>query len=68
MNRRAFAGRLAAAGAVALAAPAIGRAQGAFPDRPVRFIVPFAAGGGTDTWGRMVAEETRPPRVTRDWA
>jgi tripartite-type tricarboxylate transporter receptor subunit TctC len=60
MNRRAFAGRLAAAGAVALAAPATGRAQGAFPDRPVRFIVPFPAGGGTDTWGRMVAEAMSP--------
>src|SRR5918997_1399361 len=44
--------------AQALAIPAIARAQGGprYPDRPVRFIVPFPAGGGTDVWARMVAE------------
>jgi tripartite-type tricarboxylate transporter receptor subunit TctC len=39
-----------------LALPAIARAQGAYPDRPIRFLVPFPPGGGTDTWARIAAE------------
>ncbi len=44
--------------AAALASPAL--AQGAFPDRPIRFIVPFPPGGGTDTWARIAAEGMTP--------
>ncbi len=44
---------LALAAAATLAAPA--RAQ-AFPSRPVRIIVPFAAGGTTDILARAVGE------------
>jgi tripartite-type tricarboxylate transporter receptor subunit TctC len=42
-----------------LAVPSIPRAQpaaGRYPDRPVRVIVPYPPGGGTDTWARMVVE------------
>jgi tripartite-type tricarboxylate transporter receptor subunit TctC len=38
----------------ALAAPAF--AQGAFPTRPITMIIPFAAGGPTDTVGRLIAQ------------
>ena len=43
--------------AAALAAiPQSGRAQ-AFPERPIRFIVPYAPGGSTDTSARIVSEK-----------
>ena len=49
--------------AAAFAAPAIlrprgARAQGAggFPDRPLRVVIPFGAGGPTDVVGRLIAD------------
>ncbi|MGL5361760.1 MAG: Bug family tripartite tricarboxylate transporter substrate binding protein [Bosea sp. (in: a-proteobacteria)] len=52
ISRRAF-----ALGALApLAAPAIVRAQGAWPNKPITLIVPFAAGGPTDAIARIYAE------------
>ena len=55
--RRTF---LQFAGAAA-AAPAFSRLASAqaYPTRPITVIVPFPAGGGTDTVGRIVAERMR---------
>ncbi|MBB3898732.1 tripartite tricarboxylate transporter substrate binding protein [Roseococcus suduntuyensis] len=38
----------------ALAAPAVVHAQGAWPQRPVRVIIPWPPGGGADTVGRIL--------------
>lgn len=37
-----------------LAAPAVARAQPAFPQRPVRVIIPFGPGGGSDNLARTI--------------
>jgi len=49
MNRRTLL-------AAALAAPSVARAQGWAPDRPIRVVVPFGAGGPTDVVARLLAE------------
>ena len=46
---------LLAAGAV-LTAPALAHAQGTFPDRPIRVVIPFGAGGPTDVVGRLLVD------------
>ena len=56
MRRRRFLSLAGSAGASLLASPAILRAQGAWPDRPVRFIVSFAPGGATDLVARPWVE------------
>jgi tripartite-type tricarboxylate transporter receptor subunit TctC len=57
MQRR----RLLAAAPALLFAPAVVRAQGApaaggYPNKPIRYIVPVAAGGGSDMVGRTVTD------------
>jgi tripartite-type tricarboxylate transporter receptor subunit TctC len=47
---------LLAAGAATLAAPHAARAQGRYPDRPIRFIIPWPPGGSADSQLRSMAE------------
>jgi len=50
-----------------LAAPAIANAQAGYPNRAIRVIVPFAAGGGTDVsariWAARLSESIGQPVV-----
>jgi tripartite-type tricarboxylate transporter receptor subunit TctC len=56
MNRRdILKGTLAMSGAAALPFPAF-----AYPDKPIRLIVPFSPGGATDVVGRIWAEKMKP--------
>lgn len=60
MLRRSVLSSLLAGSAGLALAPRLGLAQDAaadYPSQPVTIIVPFAAGGNTDAFARMVAEE-----------
>jgi tripartite-type tricarboxylate transporter receptor subunit TctC len=60
MNRREI---LKGGGVALLAAtqsPRGAAAQGRYPDRPIKLIVPFAPGGATDVVGRLWAEKIKP--------
>jgi tripartite-type tricarboxylate transporter receptor subunit TctC len=55
MGRRGFLSGAMAFGAAPFVSR-LARAQGDYPNRPVRFIVPLAAGGGLDFVARIVGE------------
>jgi tripartite-type tricarboxylate transporter receptor subunit TctC len=42
--------------AAALAAPVVARAQGKYPERPIKIIVPYPPGGGVDLTARLLME------------
>lgn len=53
--------RFLLAGSALVAAPALLRAQGAFPSRTITMIVPYPAGGPTDVIARLVAQAIEEP-------
>ena len=59
MQRRTILKTLAAAGAASAAPWAAAQQAAAWPDQPLRWVVPYPAGGGTDVLARTVAEAMR---------
>ncbi|MCR0982564.1 Bug family tripartite tricarboxylate transporter substrate binding protein [Roseomonas populi] len=49
-------GRGLVAGAAVLSSRGLARAQGAWPNRPVKLVVPFGPGGAADTLARVIAQ------------
>lgn len=56
LNRRHF---LEALAVTAMAAVPLARAQGTYPNQVIKWVVPYSAGGGSDTLARTLAEAMR---------
>jgi tripartite-type tricarboxylate transporter receptor subunit TctC len=61
MHRRTFLFFGAASVSAAAFAPSDALAQARFPERPIKLVVPFSAGGVNDIVGRQWAEKMRAP-------
>jgi len=57
MSRHSLSRHTAIVATSLLACAAVAHAASAYPDRPVRMIVPFTPGGGTDLVARMIAQK-----------
>ncbi|MFZ4786530.1 MAG: tripartite tricarboxylate transporter substrate binding protein [Rhizobiales bacterium] len=56
ISRRQFVQTLAPAGLALVLLPSGTKAQGQFPSKNLKLIVPYAAGGGTDAIARLIAQ------------
>ncbi len=61
-NRRTTLALMALAAACATLGTSSAQAQGDYPAKPLRFIVPYPAGGGTDTIARLIGTQ-----LTQRW-
>ena len=57
MKRRHFPALVGLVATCVLGTPLAAIAQGAFPDKPIRIVVPYPPGGATDVSARLVAGE-----------
>ncbi len=57
MNRRSLVAAAAAVSILAAAPFGLAQAQSGYPDKPIRLIVPFPPGGGTDVVSRIVGDK-----------
>jgi tripartite-type tricarboxylate transporter receptor subunit TctC len=57
ISRRCLVAALAASSVAALHAPAVMAQANDYPNRPIKLIVPFAAGGSTDMVARLLADK-----------
>src|SRR3954470_5047035 len=62
MNRRSLAGALAALAVLAIPFACFAQQPQGYPAKPVRLIVPYAAGGPVDSMGRLLT-----PRLAEIW-
>lgn len=51
---------IGAIGAIAMGVGTVALAQSAYPDRPIRLIVPYGAGSATDLHGRILGQRMSP--------
>ena len=60
MQRRKLVAAIVALSTISLAGAASGQSAGAWPERPIRLVVPYPPGGSTDPVARLLAADIAP--------